>query len=62
MEKEKREEKSFYIRSGKQCVAKNAIRALTYSWNKNRKNKEVLKINRNFSLAFTWDPIMPQQR
>lgn len=26
--------------------------------NKNRReNKEVLKINRNFSLAFTWDPL-----
>lgn len=29
---------------------------------KKGENKEVLKINRNFSLAFTWDPIMPRPK
>lgn len=55
-----RERKSFYIL--------RAIRARTLLFfppsrqcnivpENRRENKEVLKINRNFSLAFTWDPL-----
>lgn len=41
-------------------------RAHSFSYNivqrneNRRENKEVLKINRNFSLAFTWDPLCQQ--